>query len=142
MEENMKRRISVFLCMMTALIMTTGVVMATSNDIKEEVNSKNYDKVLEGSSSEFTAIGTGSVAYGYVENTSDYSRYLTCEMREHTVNVGNTEYRSGDLTGLKGASAYAEIPRDLTMVGYYWHSAGCYVSEYSPVIVDTHSYKE
>lgn len=136
----MKKRISIFICMMLAVIMTTGVVFATTKEGADQWDESDYNKQYLGSSSEFWARSDGAKAYVTIENTSTSSRYLTCQMREFTANIGWTDTSENAGTALKGVQVSTEIIRDLDIVGYYYHLGKCFVNQYTGVVLDTYSY--
>lgn len=138
-----KKKIILFMCMMITIIMTSTMAFATTKNEYGQVYSDNYNQQYIGSSSEFWAKSYEyDTVYTTLENTSTSTKYLLCQVREYTANIGWTGNKTvtGDaLPGIQLNAVYEG--RDVNMVGYYYHHGKCYMNSYSGYILDTYTYK-
>lgn len=137
----MKKRLSVFVCLMLAMVMTAGAVFAGVQSGNSDVGRGNFDKTYTGTNSKFVAYGKSSEAYVTLENLATTSRYLSCYVFEITDNIGLTNSNSASMTASQGVQISTTIPRDLNMYGYYQYSGTCKYSEYGGGTIDEYTYK-
>lgn len=137
----MRKRIAAFLCMMMVFTMTTGVAMAMVIDEKGQHNSNEYEVPFTGSSSKIWARATDYFAYTTLENTSNASKYLTCQVMEYTVNDGWTNSNASSGLKLHGAQVNTQISRDAGLVGYYFYGGYCYNDQSCSWVIDDYTYK-
>ena len=90
----MKKRIIAFLCMMMVFTVTTAVALAGQEYWDEQCDDNPYRVSKWGDASVFVAYGTNNLAYVTLENNSGSTKYLTCQMREYSDNVGWTDSRA------------------------------------------------
>ena len=127
--------------MMMAIVMTTGVALATEFDVSERTDGSTYNKTYTGSNSEFTAKATYIEACVTLENTASSSRYLECSVTEYKINVGRTDYKTTSNTVLSDVQISTEIERDTALIGYYAYAGYCKYNQYASGYSDSYYYK-
>ena len=137
----MRKKISIFLCVMMVFVMSTGVAMAKTYNEKRQQDAKSYNVQQIGGSSELWARATNNTAYVTLENTSSSSKYLTCQMNEYTANVGWTDIASAEGMELPGCQISAQISRQTSLAGYYYYAGYCYNDQSCRVVLDDYLYK-
>lgn len=137
----MKKRIIAFLCMMMVFTVTTAVALAGQEYWDEQCDDNPYRVSKWGDASVFVAYGTNNLAYVTLENNSGSTKYLTCQMREYSDNVGWTD--SSSASGLKqsGVQISCEISRQTNLVGYYYHGGYCYNDQSGSWAIDDYLFK-
>ena len=137
----MTKKVSVFICIMLAIIMTTGVSFAKTEQRVEVVNRGTYNEQFIGTASEFWARATTSKAYATIENTSSGTRYLTCQIFEYKANIGYTADESSKETVLPGIQINATLDRNIDLIGFYYCAGTCNGSQYGGGGIDFFSFK-
>lgn len=136
----MRKKISIFLCVMMVFVMSTGVAMAKTVNEKGQHNNSNYEKTYTGTGSKFSARAAYDEVYTAIENTSNYNRYLICTVRPYKANIGWLEQEKNASMELPGIQINISMERDKEMVGYYFHTADCDYNEHSGVSEDSYAY--
>ena len=136
----MKKRLSVFICLMLAMVMTAGAIYAGVYSGNGDVGKSTFNKPYVGTESKFIAYGNSSEAYATLENTFTASRYLSCYVFEYTDNIGLTNKASTHETVSQGIQIDAKIPRKLNMYGYYKYAGTCRHNQYGGGTIDDYTY--
>lgn len=137
----MKKRLSVFVCLMLSMVMTAGAVFAGTFSGEKDAYKSTYKQSYYGVDSEFCAHGESDVVYVTLENTATTSRYLSCYLYEYEANKGFTKQVQETKTVLSGIQINKEMPRRIDMYGYYYFAGTCRYSQYSGGVIDDYTYR-
>lgn len=138
----MKKRITVFVCLILTMIMTTGIVYAVSINESIVINRATDAKSCTGTSSVCVMSWNQGTVHTALTNTAEASRYLTSDVSKYEYNKGWTGIQDVQQQITEpGLQVFVSIDRDLDMSGYYYHISSCYRNQYSRELLDKYVYK-